>query len=330
MTRRMTPRDAVQRYLEERKPDLSESSYYNISCALDRFVEFCDEEGIEDITTLDAFHVSDFKLRRREHVSEMTVYNNLCAVRVFVRWLQAMDCIDAGLAENMILPTPDDDARDEMIDRDTAEQIAAYLERFEYATLRHALFVLLWDTGFRVGTARALDRGDYDSDGQYVTVTHRPDTGTPLKNGSNAEREVNLHEWVCEVLDDYIQIHREDVTDDAGRAPLLTTRHGRPHGTTLRGHTNALTRPCHYTGECPHDRDMDDCEATQYRQAQRCPSSVSPHPIRRGAITQWLNEGHRKELISDRMDVSTDTLDKHYDARSESEKRELRRDMFDM
>jgi hypothetical protein len=35
-------------------------------------------------------------------------------------------------------------------------------------------------------------------------------------------------------------------------------------------------------------------------------------------------------FIPDRMDVSTDTLDKHYDARIESSKRELRREQFNM
>jgi hypothetical protein len=48
------------------------------------------------------------------------------------------------------------------------------------------------------------------------------------------------------------------------------------------------------------------------------------------AITNFLNDGHSKELISDRMDVSVDVLEKHCDARSESEKRELRREMFEM
>jgi hypothetical protein len=57
---------------------------------------------------------------------------------------------------------------------------------------------------------------------------------------------------------------------------------------------------------------------------------VKPHSLRRSAITYWLNEGHSKELISDRMDVLKKVLDKHYDARTESEKRELRREAFDM
>ncbi|ERH09506.1 MAG: hypothetical protein J07HX64_01263 [halophilic archaeon J07HX64] len=43
-----------------------------------------------------------------------------------------------------------------------------------------------------------------------------------------------------------------------------------------------------------------------------------------------MNDGHSKELLSDRMDVNTDTLEKHYDARTESEKRQLRREQFDM
>jgi hypothetical protein len=91
-----------------------------------------------------------------------------------------------------------------------------------------------------------------------------------------------------------------------------------------------MTRPCEYSNDCPYDRSIEDCEATAYSKAAQCPGSVSPHPLRRSAITEALNEGHSKELVSDRMDVSTDVLEKHYDARSESEKRELRREMFDI
>lgn len=207
---------------------------------------------------------------------------------------------------------------------------ARHLHKYEYASMPHVLFALLWDTGFRLGTVRALDVGDYHPDEMYVEIHHRPETDTPLKNQEKAEREVNLHEWVCHTLDDYLADRRPDVTDDHGRRPLLATRNGRAGQTTLRKRIRCLTRPCEYTGECPHGRDIPTCEATAYAKAAECPGSVPPHALRRSAITYWLNEGHSKELVSDRMNVSKKILDKHYDGRTKSEKRELRREMFEM
>jgi len=328
----MTPERAVERYLRERKPEVSESTHRNHRYALKRFVEWTEKAEVDDIAELDGFHVHDFKIHRREEgdISELTLKNNMCALRVFIRWLESMEVIDSGVAENMILPSPDDVTRSDKIDASIAEEILEYLEKFEYATLRHALFALLWDTGFRLGTVRTLDLGDYHADEQYIEVHHRPEKKTPLKNKAKAEREVNLHAWVCEVLDDYVGIHRNDVTDDHGREPLLTTSHGRPAGSNLRANINALTRPCHYSGECPHGRNTETCEATKMEEAQRCPSSVPPHAIRRSAITAWLNDGHSKELLSDRMNVGTKTLEKHYDARTQGEKRELRAEAFEM
>ena len=132
------------------------------------------------------------------------------------------------------------------------------------------------------------------------------------------------------MIDAYIEINRDEAVDEYGREPLLTSRHGRPAASNLRAHVNALTRPCHYARECPHDREESQCEATEYKYANRCPSSVPPHAIRRSAITAWLNDGHGKELLADRMNVSAKTLDKHYDVRTKAEKRELRRKEFMM
>lgn len=113
---------------------------------------------------------------------------------------------------------------------------------------------------------------------------------------------------MCDVLDDYIQMNRHGVVNDHDREPLFTTKYGRPAKLNLWEHVNNLTRPSHYTGEYPHRRDTDTCEATAWEYAQRCPSSVSPHAIHRSAITAWLNLGHRMELISDQMDVSAPNL----------------------
>jgi len=60
--------------------------------------------------------------------------------------------------------------------------------------------------------------------------------------------------------------------------------------------------------------------------AMTCPSSVYPHALRRGSITWHLREKIPKHLVSDRMDVSPDVLDKHYDARSDEERMRQRRD----
>lgn len=329
----MKPERAVERYLSDKKPEWADSTYYNNSTALNRFLEFAQDGNLDNICEIDGFHISDFKKIRRDvdGINETTLYNDLCSIRTFLNWCSSMGLVESWVVEDMILNDPDDKVRSEKIDPEEADMILTYLKKYEYGTLRHALFALLWDTGIRLGTARSIDVGDYHPEEKYIEARHRPEEDTTLKNKEPAEREINLHTWACEIIDDYLLMNHDDVTDDYGRTPLFSSRQGRMVRSNLRMHIRRLTRPCHYTGECPHGRELNECEAAQtYAKAAQCPGSVSPHPIRRGAITHWLNEGHRKELISERMNVGIDTLDEHYDARTESEKRNLRRDLFDI
>ena len=124
----------------------------------------------------------------------------------------------------------------------------------------------------------------------------------------------------------YIDHNRHDVTDDHGRHPLVTTKHSRIDTSSVRHTIYEVTRPCYYDDECPADRVPEDCEATTYKYYHRCPANVSPHDIRRGSITHFLMNDVSEPVVSDRMNVSREVLDKHYDKRSEEVKVEQRRE----
>jgi len=252
-------------------------------------------------------------------------------LRVFIRWLEQVDGVEQDLSTKVRSPslTPEQNTRHVMLDSERATNVLAYLEKYEYATFGHVTVALLWHTMLRVGAAHALDVDDYYSDEQYLEVHHRPDRGTPIKNKESGERLVALSEQVCELLDDWIANKRPDVTDDQGREPLLASRQGRAHRTTLRGYCYRATRPCSYGEECPHDSDPDECEATHRDAAFECPSSVSPHAIRRGAITHSLNNDMPENATSDRANVSQAVLEQHYDRRTKREKMEQRREYLD-
>jgi integrase len=252
----------------------------------------------------------------------------MATLRVFIRWCESIDGVPVDLHTKVVSPelSAGEGVRDTRLEAEPAEEILSYLGKYHYAEFGHVVITLLWQTMMRRASVVALDVDDYHPDEQYLTVKHRPETGTQLKNCENGERFVALRDDTCTLLDDWLADRRPDVIDEHGREPLLATAQGRPHPSTIASYAYGTTRPCTY-GECPHDRDTNDCEAAQNRnKAFDCPSSVGPHAIRRGGITHNLRRGVPEKAISDRADVSPSVLDKHYDRRTKQQKMEQRRD----
>jgi site-specific recombinase XerD len=328
----LTPTEAVDDFLDEKKPEVSYSTWRNYRYPLRFFTEFCEDRGIEEINELSGYDLKKFKSeRRKSDINNVTLYNNLSVLRVFLQWCEEAQQLDQGFHDLLALPELDDEeiSSDDKLELDHIEDILDYLYKFEYATRRHAAFQLIWHTCIRQGTLMALDVDDYLPQKQQIKIRHRPESGTALKNGAAAERKVNLNSEICDVLNDYLDMNRESVTEKGGREPLFTTPTRRLYDSILRKDLYAITRPCYVGAGCPHDRDPDECDATSKKQASSCPSSLSAHPLRRSAITYHLNQDIPKEKISGRANVSVSVLETHYDARTEDEKAANRKQVLE-
>jgi site-specific recombinase XerD len=326
----IAPSKAKEMYLAQRREDVSEATLQAHHYRLKHLVRWC--EKVEEITNLNELSprlLFEYRQWRKEDgdLNSVTLQTQLSTVKVFLKFCESIEAVEEGLHDKVMLPSVDkgEDARDGMLEVEDAEAILSYLRRFEYASKRHALMAILWLTSCRIGAVHSLDVSDFDAENRTLTFAHRPETGTSLKNGKDGERLCALPDDVAEVVSDYIEVNRPDVTDSEGRKPLFATSNGRMHKSNIRDMVYAATRPCAYGQDCPHDRNPDDCEATRYNKASKCPSSCPPHDCRRGSITRLLREEVPKTVVSDRANVSPDVLDKHYNQMTEEEKMEQRR-----
>ena len=321
-----TPAEAVEWYLADREPELTEKTLQNQRYRLEQFLAFCSDNEIEDMSRLTGRDIHRYRVWASRDIETVTLRGYLQTLRVFLEFCAAIDAVEPGMRERVQIPEvdPEDEARNEHLEADRAEAILEHLERFAYASREHVVTAILWHTGIRLGTLRSFDLDDFDRDMQCLDVRHRPETGTPLKNKKAAERSIAAGSHYCDVIEDYITHNRESVTDDHGRHPLITSSRGRLSEGSIRETIYRVTQPCNY-GDCPHDQDPKTCEYRSHGKRAGCPSSRSPHGIRRGSITNHLRTGSPQEVVSDRANVSDDILDKHYDERSEREKMEFRR-----
>ena len=340
----LQPSEAVDLYLEARD-DASESTLDGHYYRLKAFVAWCDEEGITNLNDVSGRDLYSYRVWRREggysgqELKTVTLRGDLATLRAFLRFCADIEGVPSDLFEQVPLPrvSRSEDVSESTLDPDRAIAIIDYLDRFEYASRRHVIVLMLWHTGCRAGALRGLDVGDLDldgdrprGDGPAIHFVHRPETDTPLKNKDRGERWNAIGPHVAKVLQDYIDGPRIDNTDDHGRFPLVTTQQGRIAVTTIRDNLYRVTRPCWRGEPCPHDRDPDECEATSYKKMSTCPSARSPHDVRSGRVTAYRMEDVDRMLVSDRLDASGEILDKHYDRRSERHKAAQRRRFFDL
>lgn len=332
----LAPQNALDWYLEHRQDGLRTTTRRKHESALGIFVDWTNDASIENMNDLSGRDLMRFKTWRKNQadLSTVSLNGNLAVLRTFLQFCESIDAVRGDLHEDVPLPNvpPSEEVNEFVPSTEEVKQIRTYFQQFEYASRQHVVFELIAEIGLRMGAVRAIDHEDFDPEEDVIHLRHRPEgrdeQGTPLKNGQDGERIINISEGLRGFIEDYIEYHRHEVVDDYGRESLITTSAGRVTTTTLRRDFYKMTRPCISTNCCPHDREIGECDATQSKEASHCPSSFSTHPLRKWSIMQQLDEGIPKELLSDRVDVSVPVLDKHYDQRSEERKSRRRREVL--
>lgn len=328
-TRTISLRRARTDYLSYKKRNNKESTVRYYESVLRGFIEYCEEEeSVTHVDEIDGYLIQQWQIKRQreDNVAPITLKNNTKHLIVFLKWCVSSELLPPELPGKVDVPnvSEEDTRSDEVVGPDRIEEILDYLEMYQYASRLHAAVKVLWHTGCRISALISLDVDDMDALEGVLKFRNRRDSGTALKNGTKSERNVTMNKETMDVLSAYKRIKRAEVEDDEGRNPLFTTEHGRITRQRVYKNFVGVSRPCIYTNECPHNRDLDDCDATKKAEAYGCPSSKALHPIRRGSITYHLQSDWPVEKVSQRCDVSVSVLQDHYDVRTHEDKRETR------
>jgi site-specific recombinase XerD len=312
----LSPRELVDRWLDRQRLDKADSTVADYGRRLGHFVEWCGQEGIDSVGELRPWDLEAYDTYRRTTLATITLRHELLTLRRVLEYAATLELVAETVPEAIDPPDvkPHEQTNDTFLAPDDA---IALLEEFRSGgegqhTRVHAFLELAWWTGARMGALRGLDLSDVDYEEGYVHFQHRPETGTPLKNGVDGERIVGISSEVVDVLRQYVRTERPDVVDDYGRKALFTSSRGRCGTNTIRNTSYYATVPCRVR-DCPHGKERDSCDWYTFSQASRCPSSVSPHPVRSGSIMWQLNRGLRADVVSDRVNASVDVIDRYYD-----------------
>jgi len=324
--REVSAQRAAKRFKKWAKEEYQPSTYENHCTTVNMFVAWLSDTDYT-LATIDGWALGEFQdwLREQDYAN-VTRKQYLSQLNVFLRWAARREVMREGLDDKVELPdlSRDDVRSDTSIGPDRVQRILDYMDRYQRASREHIIVLLLFRTGARLGALRGVDLSmvHLQSDNPRIEVRHRPEIGCPLKNGERnkreAERPIVIGEETAQIVAEFIEHHRMDVTDDHGNRPLLTTKYGRVSDSVIKKTVRQWTCPAATDGDCPiHDhrpsrREVGSC-------ANEC-EHTNAHSLRKASITHFLNRGVSVEVVSDRMNVSIETIKKHYDRPTDDER----------
>jgi len=356
------PREAFGIWLTDNQ-DKADSTLQSYEYRVKPFLDFLEDEGIDDLADVTTRTVTEFQVARKAEgdLEKQSQNNQFGTLKQFLAFAADMNAVREDAVEAVTVPslTKSERVNTAKLVTERAEEILENLDNYRHASRDHVLALLMWRTTLRAGALQSLDLEDLylseddmerirdelaqeypmyvvdqileDVEVPFIWPRNRPAEGTRLKNGEGGERAINLTPWVGDVVQDYIRVNRPDIDDEHGREPLFASRKGtgRLAETTMRNWTYILTQPCEFGGECPHNRDPEECEARQHGYGSKCPSSRSPHKLRTGSITWHRDRGWPIAELADKANTSKELIEGVYDQPEKLVRAAHRRSLLD-
>ena len=158
------PQETVTDLLEDQQDGQSKNIVQNDKYALTLIVDWCHENGVENLNDLTGRRLKESKRWRGKQVQTTILRNQMWTLKKFMRCCETIEADPYGLLMKVksLIPAKDGgDSRDEFIKTEQAEALLDYLRKYEYASLRHVTFLLLWRMAMRQSSLHALDVDDF-------------------------------------------------------------------------------------------------------------------------------------------------------------------------
>ena len=132
----ISPDEAVEMYIEDKQRESAAATVHSHRSRLGHFLEWCNEEGIENMNNLTARRAHECRLWRRSagdrDPNTVTMKGFQDTTRVFLKWAVTIDAVPDSLPAKILSPElgKHENERDDMLDPDVGDEVLTYLEKF--------------------------------------------------------------------------------------------------------------------------------------------------------------------------------------------------------
>ena len=204
-------KNAVNQYLEFKKPRLKESTYINLECLL-KNITFFDNLLISEITPI---QVSSFQNELIQKYKPSTIKRMNTNIKMFFTWCvryKGLENNPFSMVDRLKLETS------KRMDIITVDEFNKIIEQVDKPDMK-LMFELLFWTGLRLGEARALKIQDIDFNNKTISVTK---TYTELKDKDiitspktkGSIRTIKIDDILAQDIKDYLDKARYILNND--------------------------------------------------------------------------------------------------------------------